>query len=110
MRPPVLSSYGLGMIIEPRGQRLAIQHSGGNEGFQCHSFAFLDGSRQGVVIMTNGSGGWRLAREVLAATGSAYGWPPAEKSPEGSNRRAPLLAPAPPPPGKRTGRRPARAP
>jgi CubicO group peptidase (beta-lactamase class C family) len=92
MLTPVLSSYGLGMIIEPRGQRLAIQHSGGNEGFQCHSFAFLDGSRQGVVIMTNGSGGWRLAREVLAATGSAYGWPPAEKSPEGSNRRAPLVA------------------
>lgn len=96
MLTPVLSGYGLGMIIEPRGQRLAIQHSGGNEGFQCHSFAFLDGSRQGVVVMTNGSGGWRLAREVVAAMGSAYGWAPAEKPPEGLNRRAPLVAQAAP--------------
>jgi len=96
MLTPVLSGYGLGMIIEPRGQRLAIQHSGGNEGFQCHSFAFLDGSRQGVVIMTNGSGGWRLAREVLAAMETAYGWDKAGKPPEGLNRRAPLVAQAAP--------------
>lgn len=96
MLTPVLSGYGLGMIIEPRGRRLAIQHAGGNEGFQCQSFAFLDGSRQGVVIMTNGSGGWRLAREVLAAMGTAYGWGETEKPPEGSSRRAPLVAPTAP--------------
>lgn len=96
MLTPVSSGYALGMIVEPRGQRLAIQHSGGNEGFQCQSFAFLDGSRQGVVVMTNGNGGWRLAREVLAAVETAYGWDKAGKPPEGSNRRAPLAPPAAP--------------
>lgn len=92
MLTPGSSGYALGMIVEPRGPRLAIQHSGGNEGFQCQSFAFLDGSRQGVVVMTNSNGGWRLAREVLAAMETAYGWDKAGKPPEGLNRRAPFIA------------------
>lgn len=93
MLSPVASGYGLGMIIEPRGDRLAIQHSGGNEGFQCHAFALLDGSRQGVVVMTNGAGGWMLAREVLASLQASYGWGAAGPPPAGAGRRAPLAPP-----------------
>lgn len=94
MLTPVLSGYGLGMVIEPRGSRLAIQHGGSNAGFQCQSFAFLDGSQQGVVIMTNGDAGGRIAREVLAAVGAAYGWGEPGTPAEGSNRRAPFTLPA----------------
>lgn len=93
MLTPVLSGYALGMVIEPRGARVAIQHGGSNEGFQCQSFAFLDGSRQGMVVMTNGDAGGRVAREVLAALRIAYGWGEPGKAPEGSNRRAPFTPP-----------------
>lgn len=96
MLSPVMSGYGLGMVIERRGERLAIQHGGSNEGFQCQSFAFLDGSRQGVVIMTNGTGGFLLAREVLAALRTSYGWGVPGKPPEGAGRRAPFATPAAP--------------
>lgn len=94
MLSPVLSGYGLGMVIESRGGRLAIQHGGSNEGFQCQSFAFLDGSRQGVVIMTNGDAGGRIARGALGALRVAYGWAEPGKAPDGSSRRAPFVPPA----------------
>jgi CubicO group peptidase (beta-lactamase class C family) len=76
MMTPVLNNYGLGWDIVSRGARRAFDHHGGNDGFECFCIAFLDGSRQGVVIMTNGDGGLFLTTEIADALAAAYGWPP----------------------------------
>jgi len=88
MLTPVDSGYALGEIIEQRGARQAFQHSGGNAGFACFSFAFLDGSGQGVVIMTNQDRGTLLVNDIMRTLGEAYGWPAAAPNPR-LLRRAP---------------------
>jgi len=90
-------AYGLGWQLGRMGGRPFFRHGGSNEGFQCASFAFLDGSRQGVVIMTNANEGGRLAGEIFDAIAKAYGWgtrfePLGTAGP--SNRRAPFSPPA----------------
>lgn len=74
MMTPVLNAYGLGVDTHLRGGRPTFEHGGSNEGFQCYFLAFLDGSRQGVVIMTNSDAGFRLNQEILQAVVDAYGW------------------------------------
>lgn len=74
MATPVMSGYGLGVESHLRGGRPEIEHGGSNEGFQCYFLAFLDGSRQGVVIMTNSDAGYRLNQELLGAVARSYGW------------------------------------
>jgi CubicO group peptidase (beta-lactamase class C family) len=75
MMTPVAGEYGLGIIALQREGRLVITHGGTNEGFQCRFMAFLDGSRQGLVIMTNGDDGGRLAAGIQRTLSEAYGWP-----------------------------------
>ena len=91
---PVDANYGLGLAIGRWGGHPFIQHGGGNAGFRCNAFAFLDGSRQGVVVMTNGDGGNRLAQEISLALAAAYGWGEPDPATAGSPRRAPLFPPA----------------
>lgn len=95
MMTPVDAGYGLGVVLGRRGGHGYFQHSGSNMGFQCASFAFLDGSRQGVVVMTNGDLGGRLAGEILTALGDAYGWGPYDPANKVSPRRAPMAPPSP---------------
>jgi CubicO group peptidase (beta-lactamase class C family) len=95
MMTPVDASYGLGLQIGRWGGHPFIQHSGGNAGFQCNAFAFLDGSRQGVVVMTNSEGGSAIAGEITRALAQAYGWGVQDPATRGSPRRAPNLPPAP---------------
>ncbi|CAN5876661.1 hypothetical protein BH11PSE1_BH11PSE1_17530 [soil metagenome] len=76
MTTPVLQDYALGLITGTRGGRPTIAHSGGNAGFRSDFMAFLDGSRQGAVVMTNGDNGVELVAQVLGSLGEAYGWPP----------------------------------
>src|SRR5262249_36843071 len=57
MLTQVSSGYALGEGIERHNGRTAFQHSGGNTGFICTSLAFLDGSGEGFVVMTNADGG-----------------------------------------------------
>ncbi|MCW5759666.1 MAG: beta-lactamase family protein [Phenylobacterium sp.] len=87
------AGYGLGLLTGRRGGHPYVTHGGSNEGFRCDSLAFLDGSRQGVVVMTNGDNGSRLAGEILAALGRAYGWGPPDPDNKASTRRAPFIAP-----------------
>jgi CubicO group peptidase (beta-lactamase class C family) len=94
MMTPVDANYGLGLAIGRRGGRPYIQHGGGNAGFQCNAFAFLDGSRQGVVIMTNSDPGGILHQEIMSALAAAYGWGVPDPTTAGSPRRAPLVPPA----------------
>lgn len=91
MMTPGPGGYGLGEFIRERGGRPAFMHGGSNRGFQCLSFAFLDGSRQGVVIMTNGDSGGRLANEILNVAAASYGWGDDGAPGAGSSRRAPLV-------------------
>ncbi|HEY2358142.1 MAG TPA: serine hydrolase domain-containing protein [Phenylobacterium sp.] len=91
MMTPVDDNYGLGLAIGRQGGHPYIQHGGGNAGFQCDAFAFLDGTRQGLVIMTNGDAGGVLTSEIRRAVGAAYGWGEQDPATRGSPRRAPYL-------------------
>ena len=79
---------GLGvMIMGGRGGRRIITHGGTNEGFQSRFMAFLDGSRAGLVIMTNGDNGGALAAAVQRTVAEAYGFddalgPPPPRAPD----------------------------
>lgn len=95
MLTPVDADYGLGLSLGRWGGHPYIQHSGGNAGIACVAFAFLDGSRQGVVIMTNADGGGRLLNEIFAAFVEAYGWGERDPGTQGSIRRAPFVPAAP---------------
>ena len=88
MMTPILGGYGLGMALGRREGRTTFEHGGGNLGFQCYAFAFLDGSRQGAVVMTNSDGGGILVGEIIRALGNSYGWGEAAP-PDGPFRRAP---------------------
>ncbi|HEX8223682.1 MAG TPA: serine hydrolase domain-containing protein [Allosphingosinicella sp.] len=77
MMTPVSSDYGFGVTVMERGGRRIITHGGANEGFECRFLAFLDRSRQGLVIMTNGDNGGFLAAAVQRTLTGVYGWPDA---------------------------------
>jgi len=89
MMTPVDANYGLGLQLGRWGGHPFIQHGGGNEGFQCTSLAFLDGTRQGVVVMTNSNTGGIVAQDILRALVAAYGWGEPDPATRGSPRRAP---------------------
>ncbi|SMF77199.1 CubicO group peptidase, beta-lactamase class C family [Allosphingosinicella indica] len=87
MATPVLGDYGLGVIALDRGGRRIITHGGSNAGFQCRFTALLDGSRQGLVVMTNGDNGGALAAAIQRTVAGAYGWddtsaPPTPRAPD----------------------------
>ena len=95
MTPVDAAGYGLGVALGRRGGHPFFTHSGGNEGFQCNSLAFLDGAGQGVVIMTNSDAGSVLMSEIMRALGEAYHWGDPDPASKGSPRRAPYTPPAP---------------
>ena len=94
MMTPVDANYGLGITLGRQGGHPFIEHGGSNAGFQSDAFAFLDGSRQGVVVMTNGDLGFVLVGEIRKAVGAAYGWGEPDPANKSSSRRAPLVPPA----------------
>ncbi len=89
------AGYALGEVVGRRGGHPYFTHSGGNEGFQCDSFAFLDGSGQGVVVMTNSDSGGLIATEMLRALAEAYHWGDPDPANGKSSRRAPNAPPKP---------------
>lgn len=90
------AGYGLGFVVGRRGGHTYFTHGGSNDGFRCDSFAFLDSARQGVIVMTNGDNGGRLAAEIMRAVGDAYAWGVPDPANKTSNRRAPFAPPAAP--------------
>lgn len=64
---------GLGPFISTVEGTTRFSHGGSNEGFKCLLVADRD-SGQGAVVMTNGDQGGQLAREVMNAIASVYGW------------------------------------
>ena len=95
MMTPVDAGYGLGLAVGRRGGHPYFQHGGSNAGFQSNALAFLDGTGQGAVVMTNGDAGGRLAAEIFSALASAYGWGDLDPANKGSGRRAPFSVPTP---------------
>lgn len=88
------AGYGLGVALGRRGGHPYFQHGGSNAGFQSNAVAFLDGSRQGVVVMTNGDAGGQLAAEITRAVATAYAWGDPDPGNRASPRRAPFIPPA----------------
>jgi len=86
MMSPVTPGYGLGIGTLERGGRPSIVHSGSNEGFRTFFLAFLDGRREGVVVMTNSDNGGQLIAEIARTVGAANGW---VESPPPRSERAP---------------------
>ncbi|HET9638496.1 MAG TPA: serine hydrolase domain-containing protein [Allosphingosinicella sp.] len=87
MTTPIFSNYGLGVTVMARRGRPLVTHAGANQGFECRFVAFLDGSRQGLVIMTNGDNGGFLAAAIQRTLTTAYGLddalgPPPPRAPE----------------------------
>jgi len=94
MMTPVDANYGLGIALGRQGGHPFIEHGGSNAGFQSDAFAFLDGSHQGVVVMTNADLGFVLVGEIRRAVGAAYGWGEPDPATRTSSRRAPFVPPA----------------
>ena len=75
MMTPFLADYGLGVTsMERRGRRI-LTHGGANDGFECRFVAFLDGAREGLVIMTNGDNGGFLAAAIQRTLFEVYRLP-----------------------------------
>ncbi len=71
MLTPFMNHSGLGLGMSEDGDRFG--HSGSNAGFRCLLSASLHDD-WGIVIMTNGDGGWTICRQVRMAAAKAYGW------------------------------------
>jgi CubicO group peptidase (beta-lactamase class C family) len=65
--------YGLGLWVDGAADSLWFYHGGSNEGFQAWMMGSGAGGR-GLVVMTNGVGGFGLAMEIVRSIGREYGW------------------------------------
>ncbi|WP_372770719.1 serine hydrolase domain-containing protein [Pseudoalteromonas sp.] len=67
------SHYGLGPIIKTVQQTKVFYHGGANDSYQ----AWLEGhlhSQSGIIILTNGSNGGSLFREIRSIADSTFNW------------------------------------
>ena len=69
-----IGPWGLGVQLTNQDGTRRFGHGGDDQGFQNDLEAFTTGSRQGVVIMTNGDAGNELIAEILRAVARTYGW------------------------------------
>ena len=65
--------YGLGLWVDGAADSLWFYHGGSNEGYQAWMMGSGTGGR-GLVVMTNGAGGFGLAIEIVRSIGREYGW------------------------------------
>jgi CubicO group peptidase (beta-lactamase class C family) len=68
-----ISDVGLGIMLVGHGDMEQFDHGGSNEGFKCLMRATMN-TGQGVVIMTNGDQGGKLADEIQKAVAAEYHW------------------------------------
>jgi CubicO group peptidase (beta-lactamase class C family) len=70
---------GLGFFIDQRGKgtfaHVSLEQPSGNDGFRALLVASTEGG-YGVVVMTNGDGGAKLADEIVRGAADVYGWKP----------------------------------
>jgi len=72
MMTPVRDNWGLGLALYRNGVP-RFGHDGVNTGYQSFMAAYV-GNGDGIVVLTNGGDGRRLANEVVRAVASDYGW------------------------------------
>ena len=74
---PVMNDFGLGFAIprpEPPAPPMHVfTNSGPTAGYRAVATGFLEHGA-GVVIMTNGDGGFPLIDEIFRALAAEYGW------------------------------------
>ena len=70
--PP--GDWGLGVLRGGTGQAAWFGHLGGNAGYPTAVIGFVS-SGHGVVVLTNGDGGFGLIREIVTAVAELYDWP-----------------------------------
>ncbi len=68
------TGFGLGFAVEGEGRDFRFSHGGANVGFEAYFVAF-PARGEGVVVMTNGNGGSKLAKEIIRAVAREQGWP-----------------------------------
>ena len=75
MLAPGIGNWGLGVGLgESRAEeKRSFSHGGGNKGFICMLFAFVNKGK-GAVVMTNSENGNELVMEILRSLSSVYGW------------------------------------
>lgn len=71
--PVGVGPFGVGLIIEQRGEGWYFNHNGGNWGFKCDLVAHVR-KGYGVVAMTNSDSGMTVVDEVVARVAAAYNW------------------------------------
>lgn len=74
MLTPVRNGYGLGPGVAGERERLVMSHGGSNEGYRA-MWVMHPVTGDGVVVMTNGDAGDRLAMEVVRSVSAAFDWP-----------------------------------
>lgn len=75
MLAPGTGNWGLGVGLgaSQAEEKRSFSHGGGNKGFICMLFAFVN-KAQGAVVMTNSDNGNGLVMEILRGLSSVYGW------------------------------------
>jgi CubicO group peptidase (beta-lactamase class C family) len=73
MLTTVKGNWGLGPALFGSGEDRRFGHDGVNEGFESTMVAHVE-KGNGVVVMTNGAGGRRLADEIVRTVAADYGW------------------------------------
>ncbi len=71
---PEFGSFSLGLLVRSRNGARWFTHNGGNEGYRCLIYAYLDAG-EGAVVMTNSDNGMQLAEEIIYAIAKEYAWP-----------------------------------
>jgi CubicO group peptidase (beta-lactamase class C family) len=74
MMTPGMGNWGLGVQIGGAAANPYFTHGGVNDGFES-LFVGYENSGDGAVVMTNASGGSRLAEELMGAIAAEYKWP-----------------------------------
>jgi len=70
---PEFGSFSLGLLVRSRKGVRWFTSNGGNEGYRCLMYAYLDAG-EGAVVMTNSDNGMQLAEEIIHAVAREYAW------------------------------------
>jgi CubicO group peptidase (beta-lactamase class C family) len=69
-----IGPWGLGVQLTDLDGTRRFGHGGDDQGFENDLEAFVTGSGQGVVVMTNGDAGIDLVPEIVRSVARSYGW------------------------------------
>ncbi|MBO6515441.1 MAG: beta-lactamase family protein [Bacteroidia bacterium] len=71
MITPIQNNWGLGVMLENRGDSLVFGHGGKNIGFTNNMKGFANHG-DALIVMTNGDRGFRLINEVMRSLSDTY--------------------------------------